>query len=132
MRVEKRPQSYIYLTLKMQKQTHINMSSINVACCYFLQTFSIFFCIYRQTVWILIRLLQSDLSPHCLQNDIYSNHQPTKQTATVAIKMSKTKIYLLRFITEALFVKTLNFQVFIVNGYSNLNISQNFQQMKQC
>ena len=57
------------LTLKIQENLHLKMSSVMLSAEYFCKLFKPIFA-YRQTVWTLIRLLlekQSELGPHCLQ-----------------------------------------------------------------
>ena len=60
---------------------------------------------YRQTVWTQIRLLlmeQSDLGPHCLQNDFKNHKQMTKQTIIVVIGSLRVKWIFFRFLGRSL------------------------------
>ena len=49
------------------------MSSAEYSCRLFKPIFA-----YRQTVWTLIRLLQSDLGPHCLQKGLLKSQADDK------------------------------------------------------
>ena len=83
-------QSWKLLPLKCQENLHLKMSSVYVVCWIFFQKFQIIFAI-RQTVWTLIRLHveeQSDLGPHCLQND----KKMKKQTTVVVIGSLRVKL----------------------------------------